>query len=84
MRESIVGPLGGHYVVSRAWACEDGADQFLGGYRVYPFRPRSYLEPGHVVCQVCKARYPSPEVALHHAQLRGAAAAENLACEPRG
>jgi hypothetical protein len=80
MREAIVGPFGGHYVAARAWPSADGTDRFLGGFRVYPFRPGSYLETGHVVCHTCTVRYPSPEVALHHAQLKGAAAAERLAC----
>ena len=80
MHEAIFGPFGGHYVAARVHAADDGTDQFLSAFRVYPFRPVSWRDPGHVVCQACKARYPSPEVALHHARLKGTAAAEQLAC----
>lgn len=80
MREAIVGPVSGHYVAARAYPSADGADAFMAVFRIYPFRPGSYKDPGHVVSEESKARYPSPEVALHHAQLKGAAAAEQLAC----
>ncbi|MBC5765733.1 hypothetical protein [Ramlibacter albus] len=84
MREAILGPVGGHYVAVRAFPSADGTDEFLAGFRVFPFRPGSFGDEGHIVSHACKARYPSVEVALHHARLKGAAAAEQLACEPPG
>ena len=79
MTESIVGPLSGLFVAAFACPVDRREDQYLGSFRVYPFRPDSYADRGHLLSEVSKPRYPSAEVALHHAQLKGAAAAERLA-----
>lgn len=80
--EAIIGPVRGHYVVAYAAPGRGKASLFLGGFRVYPFRPATAAAPGHVAEAVSPARYPSAEVALHHAGLKGTALAEQLACGP--
>ena len=75
MREAIVGPVRGLYVA--AYACEtvEHDDYYTGAFKVYPFEPASSQARGHIAANVSKVRYPSAEVALHHAKLKGAAAA---------
>jgi hypothetical protein len=79
MNEAITGPFRGLYVAARSCPLDAEGEQYLGYYKVYPSKPASYADPGCIAEAMSKARFPSPEVALHHAGLKGIAAVERLA-----
>lgn len=67
MHDWVIGPCRGSYIA--AYACPVGelGESYIGYYKIYRTRPRSYLDTGHLATGTTPQLFASAEAAAHNA-----------------